>query len=62
MKRIELQTTIKKGHDGLHSINIPKPIVILADLNKGDSVAVSIDRKNRIIIEKNKKVKKKSDK
>ncbi len=53
--RIELQSTIKKKSDGSLYIVIPQPIKVLGDLNKRDSITLGLDRRNRIIIKKNKK-------
>lgn len=53
--RIELQSTIKKKSDGSLYIVIPQPIQILGDMNKRDSITLGLDRRNRLIISKNKK-------
>ncbi len=53
--RIELQSTIRKKSDGSLYIVIPKPIKILGDMNKSDSITLGLDRRNRLIIKKNKR-------
>ncbi len=50
---LKLETKLQSiGATGTLSTSIPKPLVKALNLRKGDIVAMSLDEKNRIVIEK----------